>query len=121
MASITKISVEGTMYDISDAAARASAQNALSTANTAKTTADTAKTTANTAKTTADTAKTTANTAKTTADTAKTTAESVKSVVDGLVAFEVAVSESTLTFTQTNPRGAQNGEYQQNQNPDRHV
>ena len=75
MASITKISVEGTMYDISDAAARESAQNALSTANTAKTTADTAK----------------------------TTAESVKSTVDGLVAFEVAVSESTLAFTQTNP------------------
>lgn len=75
MASITKISVKGSMYDISDTVAQAAAQQAI----------------------------TTANAAKSTAETAKSTADNVKSSVDGLVAFEVAVSDTTLTFTQTNP------------------
>ena len=54
MADINKINLYGTVYNIEDAVARASAESAQETAEAAQTTATSAQTTANTAKTTAD-------------------------------------------------------------------
>lgn len=55
MANVTKISLDGTPYDIADASARSTASKAQTTANTANTTAGQAKTAAATAQANANT------------------------------------------------------------------
>lgn len=77
MANVTKISLDGTAYDIADNHARTIATSAKNTADAANTTAGQAKTAAATAQTTADSAKTTAGKAKTAADAAQADANTI--------------------------------------------
>lgn len=55
MADVSKISINGTSYNIKDSSARASASDAFTKADSAKKTAESAASTANTALTTANT------------------------------------------------------------------
>ena len=90
MATIKKIRVGVTNYDIEDATARSNASNAQNTANSANSTANSANSTANSANSTANSANSTANSALNTAKSANTTANS---------ALNTAKSKANITNT----------------------
>ena len=101
MATIKKVRVGVTNYDIEDATARSNASNAQNTANSANSTANSALNTAKSANSTANSANSTANSANSTANSALNTAKSKANITNTINApwLRSVISDTDSSIT----------------------